>query len=183
MHFTPTGASWINLVERFFALLTEKQIRRSIHRRFANGDSFTVEDRYTIPYQHDLNRFIPPLKRDVTLCRVGVGKLTTPNEYGQMTTVLTRTSLAGSNTGGIRETLHRYPDDGSLHRRDRRGAGEGDLGGANRTHGTARRDRQCRPLAVFGCGWLRRWGTRRRTLANSRSACAPERSSAIASSR
>ena len=52
----------------------------------------------TIPYQHDLDRFIPMLKRDATLCRVGVGKLTTPNEYGQMTTVLTRTSLAGSLT-------------------------------------------------------------------------------------
>jgi len=58
----------------------------------------------TIPYQHDLDKFIPNLKRDATLCRVGVGKLTTPNEYGQMTTVLSRTSLAGSNTGGIRET-------------------------------------------------------------------------------
>ena len=58
----------------------------------------------TIPYQHDLDRFIPLLKWDATLCRVGVGKLTTPNQYGQMTTVLTRTSLAGSNTGGIRET-------------------------------------------------------------------------------
>jgi len=58
----------------------------------------------TIPYQHDLDRFIPLLKRDATLCRVGVGKLTTPNEYGQMTTVLSRTALAGSNTGGIRET-------------------------------------------------------------------------------
>jgi transposase len=31
VHFTPTGASWINQVERFFALLTEKQIRRGIH--------------------------------------------------------------------------------------------------------------------------------------------------------
>jgi len=58
----------------------------------------------TIPYQHDLDRFLPLLKRDATFCRVGVGKLTTPNQYGQMTTVLTRTSLAGSNTGGIRET-------------------------------------------------------------------------------
>jgi uncharacterized zinc-type alcohol dehydrogenase-like protein len=57
-----------------------------------------------IPYQHDLDRFIPLLKRDATLCRVGVGKLTTPNEYGQMSTVLSRTALAGSNTGGIRET-------------------------------------------------------------------------------
>ncbi len=58
----------------------------------------------TIPYQHNLDRFIPLLKRDATLCRVGVGKLTTPNEYGQMTTVLARTAIAGSNTGGIRET-------------------------------------------------------------------------------
>ena len=32
LHFTPTGASWINLVERWFALLTEKQIRRGTHR-------------------------------------------------------------------------------------------------------------------------------------------------------
>jgi len=31
-HFTPTGSSWINLVERWFALLTEKQIRRGVHR-------------------------------------------------------------------------------------------------------------------------------------------------------
>jgi uncharacterized zinc-type alcohol dehydrogenase-like protein len=58
----------------------------------------------TIPYQQDLDRFIPLLKRDATLCRVSVGKLTTPNHYGQMTTVLTRTAFAGSNTGGIRET-------------------------------------------------------------------------------
>ena len=32
LHFTPTGASWLNLVERWFALLTEKQLRRGIHR-------------------------------------------------------------------------------------------------------------------------------------------------------
>jgi transposase len=32
MHFTPTGASWLNMVERFFRDITEKRIRR---------DSFT----------------------------------------------------------------------------------------------------------------------------------------------
>lgn len=32
LHFTPTGASWINLVERWFGVLTEKQIRRGSHR-------------------------------------------------------------------------------------------------------------------------------------------------------
>ena len=31
-HFTPTSASWLNLVERWFALLTEKQLRRGRHR-------------------------------------------------------------------------------------------------------------------------------------------------------
>jgi transposase len=32
VHFTPTSASWINQVERFFAELTDKQIRRGVHR-------------------------------------------------------------------------------------------------------------------------------------------------------
>ncbi len=31
LHFTPTGASWLNLVERWFAELTEKQLRRATH--------------------------------------------------------------------------------------------------------------------------------------------------------
>jgi transposase len=32
LHFTPTGSSWLNLVERWFAELTTKQIRRGTHR-------------------------------------------------------------------------------------------------------------------------------------------------------
>jgi transposase len=36
VHFTPTSASWINQVERWFALLTEKQIRRGAHRSVAD---------------------------------------------------------------------------------------------------------------------------------------------------
>jgi transposase len=35
MHFTPTSASWINQVERFFALLTDQQIKRGVHRSTA----------------------------------------------------------------------------------------------------------------------------------------------------
>lgn len=35
VHFTPTGASWINQVERFFALLTERQLRRGVYRSTA----------------------------------------------------------------------------------------------------------------------------------------------------
>lgn len=32
MHFTPTGSSWLNLVERWFATLTQKQLRRGVYR-------------------------------------------------------------------------------------------------------------------------------------------------------
>ena len=35
IHFTPTGASWLNLVERWFGLLTEKQLRRGVHQSTA----------------------------------------------------------------------------------------------------------------------------------------------------
>ena len=32
LHFTPTSASWLNQVERWFALLADKQIKRGVHR-------------------------------------------------------------------------------------------------------------------------------------------------------
>lgn len=32
LHFTPTGSSWLNLVERWFAELTTKQLRRGVHK-------------------------------------------------------------------------------------------------------------------------------------------------------
>jgi transposase len=32
LHFTPTGSSWLNLVERWFAEITMKLIRRGVHR-------------------------------------------------------------------------------------------------------------------------------------------------------
>ncbi len=35
-HFTPTSASWINLVERFFGLITEDAIRRGVFHSVAD---------------------------------------------------------------------------------------------------------------------------------------------------
>ena len=32
IHFTPTGSSWLNQVERFFAEITNKRIRRGVFR-------------------------------------------------------------------------------------------------------------------------------------------------------
>jgi len=36
IHFTPTSASWINQVERWFALLTGRALRRGVHRSVAD---------------------------------------------------------------------------------------------------------------------------------------------------
>jgi transposase len=36
LHFTPTSASWLNLVERFFALLTQRRIKRGAHTSIAD---------------------------------------------------------------------------------------------------------------------------------------------------
>jgi uncharacterized zinc-type alcohol dehydrogenase-like protein len=69
--------------------------------KFNHAFDFALD---TVPYKHDLNRFIPLLKRDATYCRVGVGKVVDSNEIGQMNLVLYRNALAGSNTGGIKET-------------------------------------------------------------------------------
>lgn len=55
-------------------------------------------------YRHDLNRFVPLLKRDAVYCRVGVGKTVDTVDVGQMSLVLYRNAIVGSNTGGIRET-------------------------------------------------------------------------------
>ncbi len=37
MHFTPTGSSWINQVERWFGLLTDQLIRRGVHKSVRPG--------------------------------------------------------------------------------------------------------------------------------------------------
>ena len=43
VHFTPTSASWITQVERWFAKLTRKQLQRGVHRSTAEleADSAT----------------------------------------------------------------------------------------------------------------------------------------------
>src|SRR5829696_879197 len=69
--------------------------------KFNHAFDFALD---TVPYKHDLNRFIPLLRRDATYCRVGVGKIVDSNEVGQMNLVLYRNALAGSNTGSIQET-------------------------------------------------------------------------------
>jgi transposase len=48
LHFTPTGASWLNLVERWFAVLTNRKLKRGAHRsvRELNADIRDWIDRW-----------------------------------------------------------------------------------------------------------------------------------------
>src|SRR5215468_10121281 len=43
LHFTPTSASWLNQVERWFALLADKQIKRGVHHSIGDLNSDLAE--------------------------------------------------------------------------------------------------------------------------------------------
>ena len=67
-HFTPTYASWLNLVERFFGLLTEKALKRGIaheHPAAARGDP-GVRRRRTTNAARPSNGSRPPTRFSTT---------------------------------------------------------------------------------------------------------------------
>jgi transposase len=61
VHFTPTGSSWLNMVERFFAVITERQSKRGVHRSERELEPVIlayIETRNKNP--NPLNGFAPP---------------------------------------------------------------------------------------------------------------------------
>ena len=56
LHFTPTGASWLNLVERWFGLLTQRQLRRGVFRSTRNLE--TTIRHYIDNHNQEPNPFI-----------------------------------------------------------------------------------------------------------------------------
>jgi len=56
VHFTPTGASWLNLVERFFGEITEKRIRRGAFKSVRDLEQ-AIED-YLRTHNHTPKPFI-----------------------------------------------------------------------------------------------------------------------------
>jgi len=68
LHFTPTGASWINLVERWFAALTERQIRRGAHRSTRELDA--AIRRYLLLYNEAPKPFMWTTTADEILASV-----------------------------------------------------------------------------------------------------------------
>lgn len=80
VHFTPTSASWINQVERWFAELTRKQLQRGVHRSIGQleADILTFIERHNEnpkPYRwtKSADEILASVKRfcqktDQTLC-------------------------------------------------------------------------------------------------------------------
>jgi transposase len=68
LHFTPTGSSWINLVERWFATLTERQLRRGVHR--STPELETALRHYVETYNQDPKPFLWTKTADEILAAV-----------------------------------------------------------------------------------------------------------------
>jgi len=56
VHFTPTSASWLNLVETFFSILTRKQLQRGVHRSTRELET-AIRD-YLCTYNTDPHPFV-----------------------------------------------------------------------------------------------------------------------------
>lgn len=68
VHFTPTSASWINQVERWFATLTEKQIRRGTHRSTRQLEQAVRS--YLVSYNADPKPFVWAKSADEILASI-----------------------------------------------------------------------------------------------------------------
>ncbi|WP_020500930.1 hypothetical protein [Sciscionella marina] len=56
MHFTPTGSSWINQVERWFGYLTNQLIRRGVHKNVTALEKDVRE--WITAWNHDPKPFV-----------------------------------------------------------------------------------------------------------------------------
>jgi transposase len=68
VHFIPTGSSWLNQVERFFAEITEKRIRRGAFRSVQELEQAIRE--YLEHHNHDPKPFVWTANADLILKRV-----------------------------------------------------------------------------------------------------------------
>jgi transposase len=68
LHFTPTSGSWLNQVERFFAEITEKRIRRGVFRSVAALEAAIME--YLANHNEDPRPFVWTAAADLILERV-----------------------------------------------------------------------------------------------------------------
>ncbi len=68
LHFTPTSGSWLNQVERFFAAITERRIRRGVFRSVAALEKAIME--YLAAHNENPRPFVWTANADLILDRV-----------------------------------------------------------------------------------------------------------------
>ena len=68
VHFTPTSASWLNLVERFFSQISEQWIKRSAHTSVAQLEQSIRE--YIDRHNQDPKPFVWRKSADTILASV-----------------------------------------------------------------------------------------------------------------
>jgi len=68
LHFTPTSGSWLNQVERFFAKITEKAIRRGVFRNVPALEKAIMD--YLADYNEDPRPFVWTADAELILNRV-----------------------------------------------------------------------------------------------------------------
>ena len=70
LHFTPTGASWMNLVESWFSVFTRKRLKRSAHRSTLSLEK-TIRD-YVESNNQDPKPFVWTKTADEILAKLGL---------------------------------------------------------------------------------------------------------------
>ena len=68
MHFTPTSASWLNMVERFFRDLTDKQLSRGVFHSVA--ELIAAIERYIAQHNRNPKPFIWTARASDILAKV-----------------------------------------------------------------------------------------------------------------
>ena len=68
LHFTPTSASWLNQVERWFGIITEKRIRRDAFRSVAELEKAIAD--YITHHNRDPKPFVWTASADLILSKV-----------------------------------------------------------------------------------------------------------------
>ena len=67
-HFTPTKGSWLNLVERWFGLLTQRKIKRGSHR--STNELVRAIDEYLSATNEDPKPFVWTKSADEILAKI-----------------------------------------------------------------------------------------------------------------
>jgi transposase len=79
LHFTPTSSSWLNLVERFFAEITRKRIRRGAFKSVT--DLEVAIHSYLVQHNDHPKPFVWTAKAAAILAKVQRGKQALESEH------------------------------------------------------------------------------------------------------